>query len=160
MFYNRGQLSILKEYLLVACTGHSLGGAIAKMLAPVTGVSTYTFNSPGVLQILREYLKEHPSSLQKLRPGQKVLTFIANGDVTGNFRWEDDFGKKEDHIFLPILDSPRIPYTRLKQYLTLDGIKYLRETTVIYHGIVDMFYYLKTANDARVYRSKSIAYVL
>jgi hypothetical protein len=45
------------------------------MLAPVTGVSTYTFNSPGVLQILRKY----SSSPQKLRPGQEVVTFIANG---------------------------------------------------------------------------------
>jgi hypothetical protein len=71
------------------------------MLAPVTGVSTYTFNSPGVLQILRKY----SSSPQKLRPGQEVVTFIANGDAVGNFRWEDDFGKKEARIFLSILGS-------------------------------------------------------
>jgi hypothetical protein len=150
------KLPTLKKFPLVACTGHSLGGTIAKMLAPVTGVSTYTFNSPGVLQILRKY----PSSPQKLRPGQEVLTFIANGDAVGNFRWEDDFGGKEDHIFLPILGSVRIPYTRLKQYLTVDGGKYFAKTLFNFHGIVDMFSYLKTTDDARKYRARNIAYVL
>jgi hypothetical protein len=158
------KLPTLKNFPLVACTGHSLGGTIAKMLAPVTGVSTYTFNSPGVLQILRENspspqeLKPE-SSPKKLRPGQEVLTFIANGDVVGNFRWEDDFGKKEEHIFLPILGSERIPYTRVTQYLTVDGIEYLKNTMMKYHGIVDMFSYLKTAEEARKHRSRGVIYV-
>jgi cephalosporin-C deacetylase-like acetyl esterase len=40
-FYQRiSSSAIVKEYPLVACTGHSLGGIIAKMIAPVTGFVT------------------------------------------------------------------------------------------------------------------------
>jgi hypothetical protein len=53
----------------------------------------------------------------------------------------------------------RIPYTRVMQYLTVDGTEYLKNTMMKYHGIVDMFFYLKTANDARKHRTRKIVYV-
>ncbi len=154
-------LPFIKYYPLIACTGHSLGGIIAKMIAPVTGLSTYTFNSPGVLQILRE--NNFPIGL---RLGQEVLTFIAEADPVGHLRWDNDFGgKEEDHIFLPVFDGKRIVAGSIFYHdnVLFEGINinYLNnfiKNKFIYHGIVDMFYFLKTAKDACIYRTRAIKF--
>ena len=152
-------LPIVKKYPLVACTGHSLGGIMAKMIAPTTGLSTYTFNSPGVLQILKK--NKLPTGLKK---GQEVLTFIATADPVGHLRSDNDLGKPSDHILLPVLNGKNIPVGSVKFHdpnTLFNGINItfasnLKKNGVDYHGIVDMFNFLKRDSSARIYRTRKI----
>lgn len=89
---------IVKKYPLKAVCGHSLGGILAKSIAPVTGITTYAFNSPGVL----DYLKNVVKKPTLLKHGQRVRTYISNADPIGNLKWKCDLG---DHIFIPVFGA-------------------------------------------------------
>lgn len=147
-------LPVLKNYPLRACTGHSLGGIIAKMIAPITSLSTYTFNSPGVRQCLQE--NNLPENIN--HHTQEILTFIAKGDVIGNFRSDNDLGKEgHNHVYLAVRGSKQTPYVSLKQLTTMEGLLYLVDSATDYHGIDEMFEYLKNKEHARTHALRQIA---
>jgi hypothetical protein len=147
----RPYLKIFRENPLVACTGHSLGGIIAKMIAPVTGLSTYTFNSPGV----KQYLSENRLHMG-LHANQEIITFYARGDIIGNFRRDNDLGR---HIPLSVKGySKDIEYTSLSKILTEKGLKYSFETRTSYHDMKSMFQHLNETEEGRKYVTKIIKY--
>ena len=69
--------------------GHSLGGILAKLIAPVTGLKTVAFNSPGVKEFLTSQNPRLPSNVY---PNQ-VVNFCASSDPIGMFRSDNDLGK-------------------------------------------------------------------
>jgi hypothetical protein len=147
----RSNNKILRENPLVACTGHSLGGIIAKMIAPVTGLSTYVFNSPGV----KQYLSEN-KLLMGLKINQEVITFYARGDIIGNFRRDNDLGR---HIPLSIKGfSSEIGHTSIHKILKKDGRDYLSETGISYHDMKSMFQHLNETEEGRKYVTNGIKY--
>jgi len=141
---------VIRENPIVAVTGHSLGGIIAKMIAPITGLSTYTFNSPGVKQYLKE--KNLPNGLGF---SQEIITFYAKGDAIGNFRRDNDFGT---HIPLSVKGfSEEIDYTGINKILK-DGLDHLNKTRTMYHGMNLMFQHLNENEEGRKYVTKGIKY--
>ena len=97
---------IYKNINIKYCCGHSLGGILAKAIAPVSELDTIAFNSSGVKAFLiQNNLKSN------VKTDQTIITYTANGDLVGNFRtYEDttksykfdvseDFGK---HIYVPV----------------------------------------------------------
>jgi len=142
---------ILRENPIVACTGHSLGGIIAKMIAPVTGLSTYTFNSPGV----KPYLRNNKLQMGILA-NQEIVTFYAKGDWIGNFHREMDFGT---HIPLSVLGSKDIKYKDIPSYMPGEGgLTYVFEKFMTYHAMVDIFNHLNETAEGRKYVTKRIKY--
>jgi hypothetical protein len=142
-------LKIFRENPIVACTGHSLGGILAKMIAPVTGLST--FNSPGV----KQYLSENKLPMG-LHANQEIITFYARGDAIGNFRRDNDFGS---HIPLSVKGfSKDIEYTSLNKILTYNGVEHLLRTDTKYHGMALMFQHLNKMEEGRKYVTKRVKY--
>lgn len=125
-------------------TGHSLGGMIAKVCVPLSKADTITFCSPGVF----DFMQTNHIPIQKL-PEQKVLTFISNADIIGNFRFKKDFG---DHIFVPVLDGGSLDKKddRPIDYIEF-GVKGIAEgiiasskfgDPVAFHSMKNMYNYL------------------
>ncbi len=72
-------------YKIDYITGHSLGGIMAKMVAPVTKTTTIAFNASGVrTYCIQNRLNTNISSV--------VKTYISKGDIVGHFREVEDFG--------------------------------------------------------------------
>ena len=121
---------IIKQYPLAAITGHSLGGMMAKMLAPHANLPTVAFNSPGIKEYLLKSKPNYPINVSA-----PVVTYSAQGDPIGNFRHDCDVGK---YIFLPI--GPKIPedQDRLK---SLTFIEMSFKDLFFYHKMIDLFNY-------------------
>ena len=67
----------------ITLTGHSLGGAIAQLIASASGVNATTFNAPGVAQFL-PYFKTSLASLPVLRTpsgAREITNLRAYGDL-------------------------------------------------------------------------------
>ena len=95
-----------KNYNIKYCTGHSLGGILAKAISPESKLNTIAFNSSGV----KAYLYQH-HMYTGLSEGQYVITYSATGDFVGHLRTFEDTKKEggwdlsEDlgkHIYLPV----------------------------------------------------------
>ena len=52
-FFNKVQNNLPKG-AKVSCTGHSLGGALAELVAAKTGCQAYTYNAPGIKSLLEQ----------------------------------------------------------------------------------------------------------
>ncbi len=95
MIRNHYALSGMKK--IYVC-GHSLGGIVAKMIAPLTGFDTIAFNSPGVMEYLvKRHLPSHCLKARKVPykdafDEQKIITYCAKGDPIGNLRHDNDLG--------------------------------------------------------------------
>ena len=85
-------------------TGHSLGGMLSKALAPITGLNTIAFNSPG----MNKFLKENNFS-SNLVLNQKQITYSATYDTVGNLLNLYDNGK---YI---LVDTPKENDTKLNE---------------------------------------------
>ena len=70
--------------------GHSLGGMLAKAIAPITGFNTIAFNSPSITNFL---LNNHYPVALKDPKHQKQLTYAAKNDFIGNLLSQWDLGK-------------------------------------------------------------------
>ncbi len=98
---------IIKDYYLITdakklyICGHSLGGIIAKMIAPITGADTIAFNSSGVT----EYLKNNHLQCQRASYDQVVVTYCANGDPVGNLNHVGDIS---EYRFLSVLGEEKM----------------------------------------------------
>ena len=119
--------------------GHSLGGIVAKMIAPRTGLNTVAFNSPGVVQFLKAknlpYFRAPISNAMCAVPmSQTVITYCANGDPIGNLRHDNDVGV---YKWLPVLGEKKIPDNEDR----IDGKNLVK-------GLLDMSNGIFDANDA------------
>ena len=92
--------------------GHSLGGILAKMVAPITGYDTIAFNSPGVREYLDlRHLPTHYSGI-KATPykdafdRQQIITYCARADTIGNLRHDNDLGS---YKFVDVKGGQQIP---------------------------------------------------
>ena len=157
MIKNSFQWSALK--MKYVC-GHSLGGIIAKMIAPRTGLNTIAFNSPGVKQYLKE---KKPQFAIKTFSGQRIITYCAKGDTIGNFRSDNDF---EPYKFVDVLGGAKIPdkdsrLSRLPE-LIIDSFieeksenkKHKFRTPMTYHSMIKLYEALKKKDS--IYRNDRI----
>ena len=80
--------SLWKDTTEKYVTGHSLGGMLAKALAPITGLNTIAFNSPS----MSKFLLDNHFSL-RLQPGQKQITYSSTKYFIGNVLSGTDTGK-------------------------------------------------------------------
>ncbi len=69
--------------------GHSLGGIISKMIAPLTKVDVCAFNSPGVIEFL-----EHLNWPIDILENQKIVTYVANRDEVGELKSYAELGER------------------------------------------------------------------
>ena len=91
--------------------GHSLGGIVAKMIAPRTGLNTVAFNSPGVVEYLKKrhlpwFKVSNSDAMCSIPTKQTIITYCANGCPIGNLRHDNDVGP---YKWLPVLGEARIP---------------------------------------------------
>ena len=151
--------------------GHSLGGIIAKMIAPRIGLNTIAFNSPGVVQFLKKrnlpWVRAYNSDAMCSIPAkQTIITYCANGCPIGNLRHDNDVGV---YKWLPVLGEKRIPdssdrinFTKLAgsiMELNMDPIDaidnipdfvkhtFINEQGIVllkYHSMVEMYVSLKS----------------
>jgi len=114
--------------------GHSLGGIVAKIIAPQLKCDTIAFNSPGV----GEYLDHQ--NLSRCTAGINVRTYLAEGDPIGNLRRDNDVG---DHKFVQVKDGQHI----LEEHDRMADREYFkavaRARLLNYHPIKYMYHTLK-----------------
>lgn len=138
--------ALKKKYIC----GHSLGGIVAKVIAPMIGFDAIAFNSPGV----KEYLKKrHPFYAKKSSANQRIVTYCAKGDTIGNFRHDNDF---EPYVFIDVNHGQKLD-DKIDRLATLpslikesfiekkDGEIHMR-TPMTYHSMKYMYTALKTDN--------------
>ncbi len=151
--------------------GHSLGGILAKMIAPITHLPTCAFNSPGVLDFLisveaKKFEKEKipfkkNEILINLAPQQVIVTFIANKDMIGETKHHTDLGSR---IYLATTLSNPHSVNEYKNSKELENIlndrfsnssKYpLLDDPFTVHTMVDLFKYLYVNDYENVYIDK------
>ena len=156
LIQNSFQWSALKKKYVC---GHSLGGILAKMIAPRTGLDTIAFNSPGVVQYLKKrklpYIRAPFSDARCSIPQrQTIITYCANGCPIGNLRHDNDVGP---YKWLPVLGEKRIPDQddRIKNVVGNDALAALFPSEFVktalsnlldYHKMGDMYAALKKSN--------------
>lgn len=148
--------------------GHSLGGILAKMIAPNTKVTTCAFNSPGVLDFLLSVeVKKNKKAVNKddiiinLRPKQDDVTFIDNKDMVGETNHHTDLGSR---IYLATRPSNPHSVNEYKNSKELEHIlkdknpltsKYPRfDDPFTVHSMVDLFKYFYINGYENVYLEK------
>ena len=134
----KSRYSDMKKFYIC---GHSLGGIVAKMIFPRTKVNTIAFNSPGVVQYLKEnnkpYVKSGSSDARCVPMiDPYAITYCANGDPIGNLRHDNDVGA---YKWLPVLGEERIPdqADKIDRKNLIKGL--LDASTGIFDGNVDEY---------------------
>ncbi len=151
--------------------GHSLGGILAKMIAPNTHLPTCAFNSPGVLDFLLSVQAKKMESEKlpfnkddiviNLGPKQVVVTFIANKDMIGETNHQMDLGSR---FYLATRPSNSHSINEYKNSKELEHIlkdknsltsKYPRfDDPFTVHSMVDFFKYFYINGYENVYLEK------
>ena len=80
-FYNQiKNMESVSENIQITLTGHSLGGALAQLVAAKTGIPAITFNAPGMQYALSKIGCSTETSYDN------VKNYIVMNDYIGNFR--------------------------------------------------------------------------
>ena len=88
----------LSENGSISVTGHSLGGALAQLVAAITGDDAYTFNAPGMKYLLSQL------GLDEQEEYTNIENYIVMNDYVGNFR--EHIGQEYYYEPLPIENVP------------------------------------------------------
>ena len=146
LIQNAFQWSALKKKYVC---GHSLGGILAKMIAPRTGLDTIAFNSPGVVQYLKHrnlpYTKSNfNDSSSSISRKQTIITYCANGCPIGNLRHDNDVGS---YKWVSVKGEERIPdqHDRIYDKVFINAAIDAGITLTKYHKMGDLYKVLKTS---------------
>lgn len=146
---------LMRDYYLesgpkkIYVCGHSLGGIVAKMIAPLTGFDTIAFNSPGVREYLQHrHLPSHYFGNDRDRNDpQQIITYCAKADPIGNLRHDNDIGH---YRFVDVKGGEQIPENddRLKSSEFIKDSFYDSKNLFLltkYHKMIDMYEALKNS---------------
>ncbi|WP_222435711.1 hypothetical protein [Fluviispira vulneris] len=160
-FFKASKRSFLYEKIPIKYVcGHSLGGIIAKIIAPQTGCHTCAFNSPGVL----EYMHARKWSVH-IKNDQVIRTYVANRDEVGEMKYYAELGER---VYLATTDKNKesevankkledITEENSQTYAALvNGFK--TGGVMPFHSMKDLFLYLRKNNYDKTFLAKAINY--
>jgi len=124
-----------KNLTKIYICGHSLGGILAKMISPFSHLDTIAFNSPGVVN---ELTKQSKST--RLNFTQKIVTYIAQADLIGNFEHLHDFGAFK---MVNVLNGKPLNPAETSSIISVDSLLTMVKHGMEYHLMTNMYNALK-----------------